>query len=106
MQLDLISAGAAKGVVEALSGRFREAHDATIAGTFGAVGAMKEKLLAGAPCDVIVLTQALLDGLATDGHVRGGNDPAAGSGLHRHRGTVLATRFRRIDDRGRRLREA
>jgi molybdate transport system substrate-binding protein len=71
MQLDLISAGAAKGVVEALASRFREAHGATIAGKFGAVGAMKERLLAGEPCDAIVLTQALLNGLATDGHVRG-----------------------------------
>ena len=71
MQLDVISAGAAKGVVEALAGRFHEGHDTTIAATFGAVGAMKEKLLAGAPCDAIILTQALLDGLATAGHVRG-----------------------------------
>jgi molybdate transport system substrate-binding protein len=70
-RLDLISAGAAKGVVEALAGRFLEATGATIAGTFGAVGAMKEKLLAGAPCDAIVLTQALLEGLASDGQVRG-----------------------------------
>jgi len=71
MQLDLISAGAAKGVVEALADRFRETSGATIAGTFGAVGAMKEWLLAGAPCDAIVLTQALLEGLASNGHVRG-----------------------------------
>jgi molybdate transport system substrate-binding protein len=71
MQVDLISAGAAKGIVEALAHSFREAHGATIAGTFGAVGAMKERLLGGAPCDVIVLTQALLEGLARDGHVRG-----------------------------------
>jgi molybdate transport system substrate-binding protein len=70
-QLDLISAGAAKGVIEALAGRFRDTQGATIAGEFGAVGAMKEKLLAGAPCDAIVLTQTLLDGLASGGHVRG-----------------------------------
>ena len=70
-RLELISAGAAKGLVEALADRFRAAHDATIAGTFGAVGAMKDALLAGAPCDAIVLTQALLEGLAADGHVRG-----------------------------------
>lgn len=70
MQLELISAGAAKGLVEALADRFREAHGARIAGTFGAVGAMKERLLAGEPCDAIVLTQALLEDLANDGHVR------------------------------------
>ncbi len=69
-RLDLISAGAAKGLIDGLTGRFRETHDATIAGTFGAVGAMKEKLVAGAPCDAIVLTQALLETLASDGWVR------------------------------------
>jgi len=31
---------------------------------------MKEKLLAGAPCDVILLTQPLLDALVKDGYVR------------------------------------
>jgi molybdate transport system substrate-binding protein len=69
-QLYLISAGAAKGVVEALADHFRHTYGAAIAGTFGAVGAMKEKLLAGEPCDAIVLTQALLEELARDGHVR------------------------------------
>ena len=69
-RLDLISAGAAKGVVEALAERFREAHGATIAATFGAVGAMKEQLLAGARCDAILLTQPLLEALAREGYVR------------------------------------
>ena len=67
--LRLISAGAAKGVVEALADRFRRDCGATIAGTYGAVGAMKEHFLAGAPCDAIILTQALLEGLAGEGQV-------------------------------------
>lgn len=40
-----------------------------IEGTFGAVGAMKEKFASGAPCDLIILTDALLQELARDGHV-------------------------------------
>jgi molybdate transport system substrate-binding protein len=43
MRLRVLSAGAAQGVVNALAGEFR------IDGTFGAVGAIQEKLLAGAP---------------------------------------------------------
>jgi molybdate transport system substrate-binding protein len=41
-----------------------------VRGSFGAVGAMREKLLAGEPCDVIVLTAALIDDLAAGGHVQ------------------------------------
>ena len=69
--LRLISAGAAKGVVDALADTFRRDFSASIAGTFGAVGAMKEQFLAGAPCDAIILTQALLEGLANDGQIDG-----------------------------------
>lgn len=65
-RLQLLSAGAAQGVVTAL------ARDAgyEIAGSFGAVGAMREKLLAGEAADLIILTRALIDGLAETGNVR------------------------------------
>jgi molybdate transport system substrate-binding protein len=69
MQLDLLCAGAAKGLVEALQPEFERATGATLHATFGAVGAMREKLDAGAPCDVLVLTRAMLDTLAHDGRV-------------------------------------
>jgi molybdate transport system substrate-binding protein len=69
MQLDLLCAGAAKGLVEALQPAFEKETGATLHATFGAVGAMREKLDAGAPCDVLVLTQAMLDTLAHDGRV-------------------------------------
>jgi molybdate transport system substrate-binding protein len=69
MQLNVLSAGAAQGVVTALAGEFRAATGYELACSFGAVGAMKEKLLAGAPADLIILTHALIAGLAADGHV-------------------------------------
>ena len=69
MNLNLLCAGAARGLVLALKDKLAAETGAGIDGTFGAVGAMKERLLAGAPCDVIVLTAALIDGLARDGHV-------------------------------------
>ena len=47
-------AGAAKGLVEALQARFRAETGAAVAGRFGAVGAMREALLAGEPCDVMI----------------------------------------------------
>lgn len=62
--LHVISAGAAKGLVEALQAEWTVATGAAVEGMFGAVGAMKEKLLGGAPCDVLILTQAMLEVLA------------------------------------------
>ena len=47
MKLKLLSGGAAQGVVAALAGRLQAETGYGIDGTFSAVGAMKEKLLAG-----------------------------------------------------------
>ncbi len=64
--IHLISAGAAKGLVEALRDDIEQSTSCAIDGQFGAVGAMKEALLAGAPCDVVILTRRLLEDLARD----------------------------------------
>jgi len=56
--LQLLSGGAAQGIVGAIEEDFRLATAARVQGTFGAVGAMRDKLLAGAPCDAIILTAA------------------------------------------------
>lgn len=63
MRLRFVSAGAAQGLVESLA---RE-EAVEVAGSFGAVGAMLEKLLAGEPADVVILTRAQIDQLAADG---------------------------------------
>ena len=65
----VLSGGAAQGLVDALRPAFEAATGCTIAGTFGAVGAMRARLLAGEPTDLVILTRALIDGLAKDGHV-------------------------------------
>jgi molybdate transport system substrate-binding protein len=69
IELALLCAGAAQGVVKALQPRLLADAQIDVRGTFGAVGAMKEKLLAGDPCDAIVLTAALIDELGAAGHV-------------------------------------
>ncbi|HTS39795.1 MAG TPA: substrate-binding domain-containing protein [Xanthobacteraceae bacterium] len=69
MQLHILSGGAAQGLVDALAPQFRARSGCEIAGTFGAVGAMKEKFLAGAPADIMILTAALIADLARTGHV-------------------------------------
>lgn len=67
--LHVISGGAAQGLVAALRERFAAERGYSLDGTFGAVGLMKDKLLAGAPCDVLILTDALIRELADQGHV-------------------------------------
>jgi molybdate transport system substrate-binding protein len=67
--LHLLSAGAAKALVLALQPQFERASGVQLAGTFGAVAAMRELLAAAAPCDAIVLTRAMLDELAAAGRV-------------------------------------
>jgi molybdate transport system substrate-binding protein len=54
--LSLLSAGAAQSVATALARQ----HGIPLRGEFGAVGAMRQRLLDGAPCDVIILTQAMV----------------------------------------------
>jgi molybdate transport system substrate-binding protein len=78
--LHLMSGGAAQGLVRQLQPPFEAASGLSLSGTFGAVGAMKQSFLDGAPCDVLILTQALIEGLTQAGQVV--------SGSSRHLGVV------------------
>jgi molybdate transport system substrate-binding protein len=71
--LHVLSGGAANGLVSRLEARFTARTGMAIAGTFSAVGQMKEALLAGTPCDVLILTQALIDELMASGHLLPGS---------------------------------
>jgi molybdate transport system substrate-binding protein len=71
--LHLIGGGAANGLVAALQERFLAQTGLAIAGRYGAVGMMKDQLLAGAPCDVLVLTDTLITQLTASGHVAAGS---------------------------------
>lgn len=67
--LRVLSGGAAQGLVEALRAAFETASGCRIDGTFGAVGAMRDRLLGGEPADLMILSRTLIDGLIRDGHV-------------------------------------
>ncbi len=71
--LHLLSAGAAQALATGLQERFLKLHGQAVAPTFGAVGVMKDKLLTGAPCDVLILTDALINQLTSGGHLRAGS---------------------------------
>jgi molybdate transport system substrate-binding protein len=71
--LHLLSGGAAQGLVNALKTSIETATHTHLSNTFGAVGLMKQKLIDGAPCDVVILTATLIDQLTASGHVVAGS---------------------------------
>jgi molybdate transport system substrate-binding protein len=66
--LRILSGGAAQSLVRGLQARFEAEAGAGVEATFGAVGAMKDKLLAGEACDLLILSDTLIRALAADGH--------------------------------------
>jgi molybdate transport system substrate-binding protein len=64
--LNILSGGAAQGLIAGLAVKFKSVTKYDIDGEFGAVGAMAEKLRRGAPADLVVLTAAIIAELAHD----------------------------------------
>lgn len=67
--LNILSAGAAQSAVQKIIADFRRDTGNDVVATFGAVGAMKAKALSGAPVDVMVLTDSMVDELIASGFV-------------------------------------
>lgn len=67
--LSLLSAGAAQGLVKALQGDFEARADAALQARYGAVGAMREALAAGEPCDVFIVTERMVGELVAEGRL-------------------------------------
>jgi molybdate transport system substrate-binding protein len=65
----VLSGGAAAAVVKGVQAQFERETGARIDGTFSAVGEMRDQLVAGAPCDVVILTRPLIARLIEGGHV-------------------------------------
>lgn len=94
MQLHVLSAGAAQGLVEALQDEFRAETGAGVHATFGAVGAMQEKLITGERCDALILTSTLIAALETEGRVLPGASAPLGrvrTGVAMRSGDVAPT---------------
>ncbi|MEA2898455.1 MAG: molybdate transport system substrate-binding protein, partial [Bradyrhizobium sp.] len=67
--LKILSGGAAQGLVASLAPKFKAMTGLDITGEFGAVGAMADKLRAGMPADIVVLTAAMIAALARENRV-------------------------------------
>jgi molybdate transport system substrate-binding protein len=58
--LNVLSGGAAQGLVGSLAPKFKALTDYDITGEFGAVGAMADRLRGGAAADVVILTTMIV----------------------------------------------
>jgi molybdate transport system substrate-binding protein len=76
--MHVLSGGAAAAVVQGVQAEFEQTTGSRIDGTFSAVGLMRDKLLGGAPCDVIILTKPLIEQLIASGHVVPGSARSLG----------------------------
>ena len=77
--LNVLCAGAVKGLVLALQDGFERSAGVRIQPTFGAVGALRDALRAGAPCDVFIATDAMVESLQASGELDAGPRRAIGS---------------------------
>jgi molybdate transport system substrate-binding protein len=64
--LNILSGGAAHGLVTSLAPKFKAQTGLDITGEFGAVGGMAAELRAGTPADIVVLTAAMIADLARE----------------------------------------
>jgi molybdate transport system substrate-binding protein len=64
--IDILSGGAAQGLVASLLPAFKTRTGCDIAGHFGAVGIMADKLREGVPADIVILTAPLIAKLAEE----------------------------------------
>jgi molybdate transport system substrate-binding protein len=67
--LKILSGGAAQGLVASVASKFKKITGLDIEGEFGAVGAMADKLRAGTPADIVVLTSAMIATLTRENFV-------------------------------------
>lgn len=67
--LRLLSAGAAQAVCEQVIAAFERDTGHTVEAAFGAVGAMKARMVGGEPVDVIILSAQLIQDLVSGGMV-------------------------------------
>lgn len=78
-QLNVLCAGAVKGLVLELQARLEAEAGVTLNATFGAVGAMRDALRSGVPCDVLIVSARMIDEMTAAGELRAGSATRIGT---------------------------
>ena len=71
-EVKVLSAGAVRGIVTDLAEAFRRETGHTVTLAFGTVGVVRQKLAAGEPADVVIMTDAAIEEMARQGAVAAG----------------------------------
>lgn len=71
-EVKVLSAGAVRGIVTDLAETFQRETGHTVTLTFGPVGVVRQKLAAGEPADVVIMTDVAIDEMVEKGAVRPG----------------------------------
>jgi molybdate transport system substrate-binding protein len=95
--LKLMSGGAAQGLIEELRDDFERVHDCRIQGSFGAIGGMKDRLLAGEACDLFIVSDAMVRDMASQGHIDAGSITPLGN-VHTGLATLEGAQFAPVTD--------
>ena len=91
--MNILSAGAAKGLLHTISA----SEGLELQGEFGAVGTIRERLKVGTPCDLIILTAAMIAELAASGEVDAASVVALGR-VHTGVALLKAAPLKKVDD--------
>ena len=91
--MNILSAGAAKGLLHTVAA----SEGLELQGEFGAVGAIRQRLKAGTPCDLIILTAAMIAELAASGEVDAASVVALGR-VHTGVALLKAAPLTKVDD--------
>jgi molybdate transport system substrate-binding protein len=90
--LRILSAGAARSVSERIAAELASETGCEVKATYGAVGAIKARVLDGEPVDVIILSAPLIEEFAASGHLADGSQRdlgTVGTGVAVRAGTPL-----------------
>jgi len=77
-RLEPLAAGAVRSTVTALTGEFEALTGNKLSFTFDTAGGLRDKLVAGAPADMIIAPPATLDVLAEKGLLQAGSESGGG----------------------------
>ena len=76
--MNILCAGAVQGVIKAIEDAFFKSTGEKVNARFGSVGVMKEALLAGEPCDVMIVTAAMTAALQRESKLMIGSEASVG----------------------------
>jgi molybdate transport system substrate-binding protein len=76
--MNILCAGAAQGVIKAIEAEFLKTTGERVNARFGSVGVLKEAVLAGEPCDVLIVTAAMTAALQRESRLMIGSEAPVG----------------------------